>query len=45
MTIEQERQLIELIKYDSTYQELLKECCELENDYLRIRKMLVKRDG
>ena len=44
MTMEQEQLLIDLIKNDGTYQELLQECGELEKDYLRILATLREND-
>ena len=44
MTIEQEKQLIELIKNDPTYQELLRNCGKLEKEYFRILCTLDEED-
>ena len=44
MTLEQERLLLSLLKNDGTYQELLKECGELETEYLRICDTLHEKD-
>ena len=44
MTLEQERLLLSLLKNDGTYQELLKECGELEIEYLRICDTLLEKD-
>lgn len=41
---ERESILIELAKADSTYQELLKKCGDLEKEYLRISNALPEKD-
>lgn len=44
MTEEQEAKLLELMRSDSVYQELLCQCRQLEPDFLRIRDDLSEND-